>query len=90
MHTHIRNIHICESTDISSYQSRKEGDAGKKERKERRKGRKGIGIDTRSSFPTPYLPLCGNDQAQSVPIDVGPGNKLCRTQILYRPEISKR
>jgi hypothetical protein len=36
------------------------------------------------------LPLCGNHQAQSVPIDVGPGNKLCRTQILYRPEISKR
>ena len=90
VHTHIRNIHICEATDMSSYQSRKEGDTGKKEWKERRKGRKGIGTATRSSFPAPYFPLCGNDQALSVPIDVGPGNKLCRTQILYRPEISKR
>jgi hypothetical protein len=48
----MRDIHICEATDMSAYQRRKEGDAGKKERKERRKGRKGIGIATRSSIPT--------------------------------------
>jgi hypothetical protein len=40
MCTNIRNIHICAATDMSSYQSRKEGDARNKERKERR-GRRG-------------------------------------------------
>jgi hypothetical protein len=52
MCTNMRDIHICEATDMSAYQRRKEGDTGKKERKERRKGRKGIGIATRSSIPT--------------------------------------